>query len=222
MGTQWVRAQVKRNEMQDAVDSILRWVSQNRQTAAISAAAAAGVIVFAGILLYSYRSKQAAAWDDFAVAAGTAYQGQTEAALKKIDELNARYPSSAASGYGLLFAGDLLYHRDRYPESLKYYKLLVDRGQPRVLAPFALGAQTVAMEAEGKCSEAVPAGEKFLAAFPDHFLAPQVHASVARCQTSLGQTDTAKITLRKISLQYPDTSWAAWAQDRLKALGGGA
>ena len=221
MGKQWVRAQVKRNELQDTVDGGLRWVLDNRQTAGIGAAGIAAVLLFAGLFLYSHRAKQNAAWDDLSLANGLAYSGQTEAALKKVDEIIAAYPGTAASGYGLLFAGDMLFHRDHFAESLKYYKQLVDRGQPLVLQPFALGGLALAQEAAGQCAEAVKTEEGFLGAHPDHFLAPQVHASLARCQTSLGQRDTAKATLQKIALQYPETSWAAWAQERLKALGGG-
>ena len=62
--------------------------------------------------------------------------------------------------------------------------------------------------------------ERFLGAYAEHFLAPQVHVSLARCETTLGQRDTAKATLQKIALQYPESSWATWAQERLKAPGG--
>ncbi|MBI5243495.1 MAG: tetratricopeptide repeat protein, partial [Elusimicrobia bacterium] len=179
------------------------------------------VLLVAGIFLYSHRAKQNAAWDELSVANGMAYAGQTDAALKKVEEINAAYPGAAASGYGLLFAGDLLFHRDRYADSVKYYQQLVDRGQPQVLQPFALCGLALAQEAAKQCGEAVKTEERFLGAFPDHFLAPQVHVSLARCEEALGQRDTAKATLQKISLQYPETSWAAWAQERLKALGGG-
>ena len=156
------------------------------------------------------------------MANGLAYSGQTDAALKKVDEITAAYPGTPASGYGLLFAGDLLFHKDRFADSEKYYKQLVDRGQPQVLQPFALGGLALAQESGGQCAEAVKTEEGFLSAYPDHFLAPQVHASLARCETALGQKDTAKATLQKIALQYPETSWASWAQEQLKALGGGA
>ena len=141
--------------------------------------------------------------------------------LKKVDELNASYPSAVASGYGLLFAGDLLYHKDQFEPSVKYYQQLLDRGQPQALQPFALSGVVSAQEAAGQCAQAAQTAERFLGTFPDHFLAPQVHASLARCQAALGQADTAKATLQKIVLQYPDTSWAAWAQEKLKPLGKG-
>jgi tetratricopeptide (TPR) repeat protein len=221
MGKQWVRAQVKRNEIQEAVDRGLRWVVENRQTAGVGAGVVAGVLLLGGLFLYSHRARQNAAWDDLSLANGLAYSGQMDAALKKVDEINTAYPGTPASGHSLLFAGDLLFHKDRFAESEKYYQQLVDRGQPQVLQPFALGGLALAQEAADQCAEGVKTDEKFLSAYPDHFLAPQVHASLARCETALGQKDAAKATLQKISLQYPETSWAAWAQERLKALGGG-
>ncbi len=218
MSKQWVRAQIKRNELQDMVDRVLIWAAANRQTAGIAAGGVAVVLLFAGLFLYSHRAKQNAAWDQLSVANGLAYSGQTDAALKKVEEINAAYPGAPASGYGLLFAGDMLFHRDRFADSVKYYQQLADRGQPQVLQPFALGGLTLAQEASKQCAEAAKAGERFLGSYPDHFLAPQVHASLARCEKSLGQRDTAKATLQKIALQYPETSWAAWAQEELKAL----
>jgi TolA-binding protein len=221
MGKQWVRAQIKRNEMQDAVDRAIRWISENRRTAGIAAGSVAGVILLALLFLYSTRARQDAAWNQFSFANGLAYSGQIDAAIKKVDELNEQYPSAKATGYGLLFAGDVLFHREKFADSVKYYKQLLDRGQPQVLIPFALAGLSEALEAQQQCAEAVQIEERFLGTYPDHFLAPQVHSALARCQIALNQLDAAKATLQKVALQYPDSSWAAWAQARLKALSGG-
>jgi TolA-binding protein len=195
---------------------------ENRQTAGIGAAVIAGVLLLGGLFLYSYHAKQNAAWDGLSMANALAYSGQTDAALKQVDEITTAYPGTPASGYGLLFAGELLFHKDRFADSEKYYQQLLDRGQPQVLQPFALGGLALAQESAQQCTEATKTEERFLGSYPDHFLAPQVHASLARCETALGQRDTAKSTLQKIALQYPETSWAAWAQEQLKAMGGGA
>ncbi|HAM35614.1 MAG TPA: hypothetical protein DEB40_03510 [Elusimicrobia bacterium] len=219
MGKQWVRQQIKKNEIQDAVDRILRWVASNRRTAGIAAAAAAGVILLGGLSIYSYRARQSAAWDQFSLANAYAYQGQTDEALKKVEGLNAQYPSAAATGYALLFAGELLYQKERFPESAKYYKQLLDRGQPQTLLPFALEGLGMAQEAMAQCAEASQTGERFLQTYPDHFLAPQAHASLARCQITMSQAAAAKATLQKMVIQYPETSWASWAQEKLKTLG---
>ncbi|MDD5629208.1 MAG: tetratricopeptide repeat protein [Elusimicrobia bacterium] len=204
------------------MDRGLRWTLSNRRTAGIGAGAIAAVLLLGGLFLYSHRARQSAAWDELSVANTMAYSGQADAAVKKIESLVEAYPGTTAAGYALLFAGDLLYHRERYADSQKYYEQLVERGQPRVLQPLALGGLALAQESAGQCRQAQETEERFLSAYSDHFLAPQVHASMARCLSALGQNDSAKAALQKIALQYPETSWASWAQERLKALGGGA
>ncbi|MDD5657428.1 MAG: tetratricopeptide repeat protein [Elusimicrobia bacterium] len=218
MGKQWVRAQIKRNEVQNAVDGAISWVAANRRTAGIAGGCAAAAVLLGLLLLYSYRARRNDAWNQLSLANGLAYSGQIDAAIKTADELDAKYPSSDASGYGLLLAGDILYSRERFAESVKYYQRLLDKDQPKVLMPFALTDLAEALEADNKCPEATQTAERFLAAYPDNFLAPQTHAALARCQLALGQLDAAKAALQKIALQYPDTSWAAWAQARLKSL----
>ena len=65
-------------------------------------------------------------------------------------------------------------------------------------------------------SKAAQTAQRFLDAYGDHFLAPQVHSCLARSLESAGQAAQAKAAFQKIALQYADTSWAAWAQARLK------
>lgn len=219
MSKQWVRQQIKKNEVQETVEHVIDWMTVNRRQASIFAGSAIGALVLAVIFLYGRHARNDAAWNALALANGYAYANQEEVALKKIDELNAEYPAAPASGYGLLFAGDILSHRARYPESAKYFTQLLDRGQPKSLLPFALNGLVLGSESAGQCPEAAKTAERFLQNYPDHFLAPQVHSSLARCQEAMGQTDTAKTTLQKIMLQYPDSSWASWAQERLKSAG---
>ncbi len=221
MGKQWVRAQIRRDEVQTAVGSAIHWVAENRQIAGIIAGVTAGVLLLGSLFLYSSHIKQTTAWNAYSMANGYAYLGQPDMAIQKVEELNTQYPSTAASGHALLFAGDLLYSKGQFPQSTKFYEQLLDKGQPEKLLPFALAGLTAAQEAQNLCPEAIRTVERFLATYPDHFLAPQVHAGLARCQATMGQVDASKATLQKIALQYPETAWAAWAQERLKALGGG-
>ncbi|HAU90008.1 MAG TPA: hypothetical protein DCW72_07245, partial [Elusimicrobia bacterium] len=52
----------------------------------------------------------------------------------------------------------------------------------------------------------------FLAKYPDHFVAPEAHASLARLQEMTGAADLAKATYEKIALLYPETTWAMMAR----------
>jgi TolA-binding protein len=87
---------------------------------------------------------------------------------------------------------------------------------PDSLRAYALADKVSTLEAAGKSADCAAAAQSFLDANGDHLLAAQVHVSLARCQSALGQADAAKGTLQRISLQYPNTPWSAWASARLQ------
>jgi TolA-binding protein len=80
----------------------------------------------------------------------------------------------------------------------------------------ALCDLALAQEAAGKPQESAQTAQHFLDTYPDHYLAPQAHACLARSLAASGQAEQAKTALQKISLQYPGTSWADWAAAKLK------
>jgi TolA-binding protein len=217
MGKQWVRQEVKRNELQELVDSAAVWISRNQQMAASIAGGIAVVVIAICLLVYKSRSAQSASWDRLALAEDTAYAGQLESSLQQIKDLTTQYPNSQAAAYALLFEGDILYPRGQYKEALDAYNKVLENSEPKVLQPLALGDSAVTQEAAGQCPQAIQTAQHFLELYPDHYLAPQVHASLARCLAVGGQADQARTAYQKITLQYPDTSWAAWAKARLEA-----
>ena len=219
MGKQWVKAEIKRNEIQVAVDKTVLWVSENRQTASIAAGAAAVALLAASLFVYHARSIKDEAWSRLGLAQDLAGGGRADLALKQIQELTARYPNTDAAGFGLLLAGDILYPQGQYKEAIDNYRKVLEGGAQKALQPIAMGDIGLSLEASGLCQQAVETDGKFLETYPDHFLAPQVHASLARCLQALGQTEQAKAAYQKIALQYPQSVWAEWAQNRLQPAG---
>lgn len=217
MGKHWARQQVRRDELQDALEIGVVWVSKNRQLAAAIAGGLAAALLIAGLLFYRAKTTKEAAWEHLAMIHALAYTNQVDSALQEVQKLEQESPSTDAAGYAQLFAGDILYPRGRYKEAADFYGKLADSGQPAVLMPFALSDLAITDEAAGQPAQAAQAAQRFLDAYADHFLAPQVHAVLARSLQAQGQVDAAKAALQKIVIQYPDTSFAAWAQDQLKA-----
>lgn len=215
MAKQWIKDQVRRNEYQDFIGRSLHWILDNRQQALIGFGAAAGSILLVVGLLYRYNEGQKTAWERLSVAQGYAYSGQTDASLKLLKELTSDYGGSKAAGFGLLFAGDIMYRQGSYKEAVDYYSKVIERENPKAALPIALADTAIAQEAAGQFAQAAAAAQRFLDTYSDHFLAPQVHASLARCLQAQGQSDAAKAALQKISLQYPDTPWSNWAQQKL-------
>ena len=72
-----------------------------------------------------------------------------------------------------------------------------------------------AKEADGDLPGAQAQYSDLLSKHPEHFIAPEAHAALARTQELTGAADLAKTTYEKIALLYPDTSWAMEAKAKL-------
>lgn len=217
MAKGWVKQhQVQHDELTDFMESAVVWASKNRQTALTALGAAAALIVVVGLLAYRSKSARSESWERLGVAESLAYAGRGEASLEQLQKLTAEQPGSDAAAWGQVFQGDLEYQQGKYPDAAASYLKVVERGTPKALHPVALCDLALAQEAGGKAQDAAQTAQRFLDTYPDHFLAPQAHACLARSLAAAGQAEQAKTALQKISLQYPGTSWAEWAQSKLK------
>lgn len=217
MGKHWVREQVRHDEMQEAVGGGIHWVADNRRQAGIIVGVIGAVSIITALFLYGRQSRENAAWDRLSVAQAIFYGGNAEAALSQAGQVAEEQTGTTGASYAGLFAGDVHFLKGNYKESAAQYAKLLEQGPKPAVLPLAQASQALAFEAGGQYQQGVSAAEAFLGTYSDHFLAPQVHASLARCQEAMGQKELFKATLQKISLQYPDSTFAGWAQARLQA-----
>lgn len=215
MSKQWAKEQVKRNELQDAVERAAEWASENRQTAGIAAGALVASVFLVIALLWSIGARRDAAWERYGLAIAQAYAGRPEQALEQVKSLAGDAPSSPATAHALLLAGDIQFSRAKYAEAVASFEKTLNEG-PRALHPFALSNLAITHESAKQNEKAIETARRFLDNYPDHFLAPQVHASLARSLQAAGQAEQARAALQKIAIQYGDSSWAAWAQSKIK------
>jgi tetratricopeptide (TPR) repeat protein len=215
MGKQWVREQVRHDEVQEAAFKGAHWLKQNRTNAGIGAGVVAALLLGTGFFLYSRNARENAAWEKLALAQAQFYSGNVEIAAKQATEAGDEFAGTSGGAYALLFAGDVHFIRSNFQQSVAEYAKVLAQARPEAALPLAQGGTALAYEADGKCPQAAGAADAYLQSYPDHFLAPQVHAALARCQLTQGQAEAARASLQKISLQYPETSWASWAQGKL-------
>jgi len=214
MGKRWAREQAKTNELASAVEQAGMWLRLHPQTAVWGVIGAAAAVLLAAALINRNLKLQEETWSQLGIAQSYAYAGQPGPALEQLKNLSAAHPGSSAAGYGVLLAGDILFQQNRFDESLKTYQSLLDNPGDPGLIPLAMAGLSLSHEAKGDCQSAKGITESYLAQYEDHFMAPQVHASLARCLTILGQGDKAKATYERIEFLYPDTYWAQWAKTR--------
>ena len=217
MGKQWMRQEIKKNEIANYLGKATEWAMQNRQrTLGIGGGILAALLLVVFVVHQLFKNRETA-WEKLAFAQSFAYQGQPDKAMEQIKVLEDQFSQTPASGFGTLFAGDLLYRQGRFKEAAEVYQRLLDRQTPKPALPIAMSDVGISQEAAGDCKSAADTDQRFLDTYPDHFLAPQVHASLARCLDVLGMKDKAKAAYERMALLYPDSYWAQWAQSKLKS-----
>lgn len=216
MGKQWVRQEMHKNEVADALGSVRLWLERNRQAAAWAGAGLLAALLLAAAYLHRRSQALEESWGKLALAQSYAYSGRPEQALALAREVVERHGASLAAGHALLLTGDVHYQESRWSEAQASYQQALERSGDPALEPLALAGLALAQEAAGDCQASTKTDERLLEAHQDHFLAPQAHASLARCLGALGQADKAKATLERMALLYPETRWAEWAKARLK------
>ncbi|MBI3550389.1 MAG: tetratricopeptide repeat protein [Elusimicrobia bacterium] len=192
------------------------WANANQQKTLGVAGAVVGALALIVFVAYQYNKNRETAWERLAFAQSYFYQGQGDKSIEQLKEIETQFAQTPASGFSTLFAGDVLFRSGKYKEAAQTYQRLIERNRPPAAAPLALSGLAAAQEAAGDCKSSMDSANQFLREHQDHFLAPQVHATLARCQESLGMKDLAKATYERMVVLYPESYWAQWAKSRNK------
>ncbi|MBI2386651.1 MAG: hypothetical protein HYV14_11625 [Elusimicrobia bacterium] len=209
------RQAAKQDEVRDFFGKGLDLALKHRKEAGMGVGAAAIIGVVVGFAVYARKTNENEAWDKLSMAEAYSYYGRPKEASDALAELTAQRASAAAAALAGMMQGELKQAKGENDAALAAFTRAAEDA-PEPLKPFAASEKVSALEAAGKGAECAAAAQAFLDANAEHFLAPQVQETMARCQLASGQADAARATWQKISLQYPDTPWAARANARLQ------
>jgi len=140
--------------------------------------------------------------------------GNYAEAEKQLDSIEANFSRTSAWGFAALTKGDLLFRQNKFKEAAGEYAKVAAKG-PKNLLPFAFYDLGKAKEAAADLAGAQGHYKDFLAAYPEHFLAPEVHLSLANAYELSNNPAEAKAAYEKIALLYPDTYWAMVAKAKV-------
>lgn len=209
------RQPAKQDEVRDLFVSGFEWAMKRKREVAIGLGAAAVLGVLIGLMVYSRAARENEAWDKLAMAEAYSYYGRPKEAAEALSEVASQTASPAAAGLAGLMEGELKQRANDHAGALASFAKAAEAA-PETLKPFAAAENISALEAAGKGAECAAAAQSFLDQRADHFLAPSVQETLARCQLASGQPEAARATWQKIALQYPETPWAARANARLQ------
>jgi tetratricopeptide (TPR) repeat protein len=212
----WASKQAsKQDEVRDFFGNGLDLAVKHRKEVGMAAGAAVVVGVVIGFAVYARNANENEAWDKLSMAEAYSYYGRPKEAADTLAELTEQRASRSAASLAGMMQGEAKQAKGEHDAALASFTAAAESA-PEPLKPFAAAEKVSALEAAGKGAECAAAAQTFLDANADHFLAPQVHETMARCQQAAGQADAARATWQKISLQYADTPWAARANARLQ------
>lgn len=205
--------EAKHDEVREAAAGAFEWLLQRKRQALLVTGGALAVLFIAAVVTVQRRASKADAWDRYALAELLAYGGRPTDAVDAARKLGEEKPGTRAATMARLLEGDILQARGEYKAALEAYAKAAEEQGP--LSPFTAANRAMTLEAAGQHAEALSAAKQFLTESPEHFLAPLVLSVQARCEQALGQAEAARASLQRITLQYPDSPWAAWANTRL-------
>ncbi len=199
------------------MDNLMAWIKIHRDTVVGSLVMLAAAAIFGIWVGVHHVGLREAAWKNLFIAQQTGYGGNFAEAAKQLDSIETNFGSTSAWGFAVLTQGDLLFRQDKFKEAEAEYSKIVAKGLKNLI-PFALYNLGKAKESEGDFTGAQAQYSEFLSKTPDHFLAPEVHYSLASVYELSKNEAEAKAAYEKILLLYPDTSWAMMAKAKLTPL----
>ena len=212
------QSEAARDEVRDAIELGIDWILEHRREASYAAGGVAAIALLASLVFYSRRAQMVASWDRLSLGEMYAYSGhpaEAQATLAQVSETGGG--SAAAAAMARMMEGDMQLGGQKYLEAVAAYEKAAEVA-PDSIRPFAVAEKIMTLEESGKAADCATTAQAFLDTNPEHLLAAQIHSALARCQLAAGQTDAAKATLQRISLQYPNTPWAESATVRLQTL----
>lgn len=197
------------------MDNFAAWVKRNRDTV-VGALVITIVATIFGIWVVSHYSQvREAAWKNLFIAQQTGFSGNFDEATKQLDSLTANFSRTNAMPYAGLTKGDFLFRQNKFAEAAQEYTK-VSVSAPDLLKPFAVYNMGKAKEANADLAGAQADYRAFLTAYPEHFLAPEVQTALANSLELANNQAEAKSIYEKITLLYPDTTWATSAKAKLE------
>ena len=163
----------------DKIETALGWIKKNRETFIGSVVILLAIIVFSVYFLFHYRGLRDTAWKSLFIAQQQAGGGNFAQAQQQLAAIESSYGSTSAAPYATLFKGDMLFAQGKFQEAAAEYSKLTSS---KDVAPFAIYSVGKSKEAEGDLAGAQVAYSDFLLKTPEHFIAPEVHSSLARAQ----------------------------------------
>ncbi len=198
------------------IDKAIVCFNANKKVVLIISAAV--LVAAAGYAAYKQSAKQSYQ-DQWAKLfnAELGFVSSKEQSLTPLENFVSANPKTQAAVYAKLTLGNAYYQMQDYTKAKDYFNQVAS-GENKELAALAEVSVTASDLALKDYPSAITAADAFAAKYPTHFALAQVLQYKALAQELAGNLKEAKESYTKVSMQYPNTYYAAFADLRLKDL----
>lgn len=198
------------------IDKAIMFFNANKKAIVITTAVI--LVTAAGYGAYNHSVRQAYQ-DQWAKLfnAELSFVSSKDQALTPLENFVSANPKTQAALYAKLTLGNAYYQLQDYAKAKDYFSQ-VAAGDNKELAALAEVSAVASVLALKDYPTAITAADAFAAKHPTHFALAQVLQYKALAQELAGNVKEAKESYTKISMQYPNTYYSAFADLRLKDL----
>lgn len=220
MSYRWPHSGNKPSQTLPWVERGIQWVRSHQEHVLASLGTLAIVGTLGLFRVYHNHSQNEQAWTQLDAVQAQLLQGQTQAALKALDQWTTQFQNAEPFFYSQFLRADLLSKTTDYAGAARIYAELAQNGRPLNIRPLALAAQIAFEEMAGHIPQAEALADKFLDKdhYPDHFLAASVYLDQARLAEMAGTPEKAASIYDRFILLFPQSPWTAFAKTRLQLL----
>ncbi|MCG2725617.1 MAG: tetratricopeptide repeat protein [Elusimicrobia bacterium] len=213
MSNDWIESGAVRKASKSEI--ALKWIKENRETFVGSFVILIAAIILGSFFALRYSQIKKAAWKELFMAKQQAKMGKIDLANQSLAKIETGFSNTTAAGYAFLLKGDILFTQQKYEDAAAAYQKASDFAKPETIVPVALSNIGKSQEAGKDFDKAIASYKSFLERYPEHFLAPEAHFSIATIYEMQDKKDEAKSAYEKIAILYPQTLWSESAKTKL-------
>ena len=204
----------------EKLDEIQAWWTQYSK---IVLGVVVGIAVVVGALVFNQRTRsvqEGAASGKLAEATVYYWQGDYPRSLELSKQIYNQYASTASGLEAHRLAGDASFWNGDFKSSIAEYRKYLEHMKKSIFADAARRSLAYALESDGQRLEAAKEYEALVGKF-DRSSSAEFLVAAARCYRGLGRTADAMQRLKRVDVEFGETSYANEARLEMGEMAAG-
>ncbi|MFH1414831.1 MAG: tetratricopeptide repeat protein [Elusimicrobiota bacterium] len=215
MTKKWVKDELRKNRLENAVISSIKYAKENRNNIYVVIVSVIVIFLFIGVVVKNRGKETIAASKLLAFAQLDFDRFNYDAAIKKIDNIEETFKTTSVIPQALYFKGLSYYRKGNHEQAREILEKCIGFRKNKIEPEARLSLATVCEEM-GKYEDAL---EHYNNIKDDHYLKPEALMGMARIYELTKRTEEAIDVYTKVQSHYVNTYWGNLAGMRLYAFG---